>query len=147
MFKTLITIFFLAAMLVPQNSRAMLGDDDWAREDVGSQYPIPKEPEPAGTIDVGGVFMNGCWESRDPIEQYNPIFIPTATPDSPYEILPGVLDTEQGDKLAKLCNCRALVKCDTILVTRMEDRPEGKRQRVISSVIDVTPEVPFRLIP
>lgn len=145
MFKVLITIFFFAMLLAPQNSPAMLGDNEWAKEDVGSQYPEPTEPEEPGN--VGGVWMNGCWESREPIEQNNPIFIPTASPETPYEILPGVLDTEMGDKLAKLCNCRALVKCDTILVTRMEDRNQGQRQRVISSVVDVTPETPFRLIP
>lgn len=147
MLKAFAPIFLLALLVVlPGTSRAMVGDNDWAKEDVGSQYPIPTEEEPGKNPDLGGLWMNGCWESRDPIEQYNPIFIPTRSPETPYEILPGVLDTDIGDKLAKLCNCRALVKCDTLLLTRMEARGE-KRQRVITQVIDVTPETPFRLIP
>lgn len=131
-----------AFAFAPMPSVAMLGDKDWAKEDVGSVFPPPVEEEEAA-----GLLINGCWESRDPIEQFNPIWIPTRSPDNPYEFLPGVLDTETGDKLAKLCNCQAMVSCDALLVTRFEVRPQKKRQRVITEVIAVTPDVPFQLIP
>lgn len=133
----------LGLILIASPLCAMPGDD-WAKEDLGFMYPPPLEEE-AGEFQ--GKLVNGCWEARNPYGEFNPLWIPSSRPENPYEILPGVLDTEQGDKLAKLCNCQAMVSCDALLAARLEVRPQNKRQMAITEVIDVTPDVPFNLVP